>query len=634
MKRYIAFGLSLLMLLTCIVPVSASSSSMLIVGNVEGGAGEKVIVPIALDKNSGFVSMSLSVTYDTSALTLISCEYTEVISGSVHSANYISPYVLTWENDTLTSNITSTGTIVYLTFLVSEDAEAKDYSVIVRIPTDGILDANGNTVSANSAEGKITVSEIHECSFGDWEPYSNTKHVRYCEGCDEREYKNHTWNDGEINEEPTHEEDGEIVYTCKDCGHTKSDTIDAEGHSFGEWFNFDEDEHKRSCNCGDYETEPHNWDDGEMTVEPTEEHPGEIKYTCYDCGATYTKSFEAGVHTHNYSFVKTVEPTCTKDGYSLYKCDKCEAQEKRDVTNATGHAYMTTVKSPTCLNGGYTAYYCTNCGDSYNDNYTVALGHEYENEICKRCGTSDGAGSDDPVVPGAKNVTIETNAKYYTGAARAKLEIAFNNTENTRAENLKYTVRLGSPNGELLANSSLDSLAADSVFEFYVMLDRSLENVVSIYIVLEYEIDGKSYESYAVGLVSPVNNGELVSFCVYGDWQKNNAQSHTAYCEKCTNNVTLDCWYTESSPNKCVICEMGGQVAVDGSNSDTTPTTGDINGDGKLDWSDAELYMMYLVDWNLPVNANALDVNGDGSINSKDVMRLMKYLEGFDVEIK
>lgn len=291
---------------------------MLIVGNVEGGAGEKVIVPIELDTNPGFVSMSLSVTYDTSDLTLISCEYTEVISGSVHSANYISPYVLTWENDTLTSNITSTGTIVYLTFLVSEDAKEQDYSIIVRIPTDGILDAKGNTVSASSAMGTITVSAEHECSFGDWEYYSKIKHIRCCEGCDEKEYKNHNWNDGEIIEEPSHDEEGEIKYTCEDCDYSYTTEIDPEGHDWSNWTKLNDTHHKRSCSCGDEETETHNWNAGVVTKEPTATEAGIRTYACKDCSATKTESIDPDtIVVTGVSLNKTSETLKIGDSLSL-----------------------------------------------------------------------------------------------------------------------------------------------------------------------------------------------------------------------------------------------------------------------------------------------------------------------------
>ena len=291
-KKSIVFLLLFCLLFSNTIIVHAADSMSFTVGICDASPGETVSIPISLSSNSGFVSMSLSVTYDTSALTLISYDDTGVIAGASHSSHFTSPYVLTWENDTLTSNITSTGTIVYLTFLVSEDAKEQDYSIIVRIPTDGILDANGNSVSASSAMGTITVSAEHECSFGDWEYYSKTKHVRYCDGddCDEKEYKNHNWNDGEIIEEPSHDVEGEIEYTCEDCGATKSSEIDPEGHDWSDWTKLSDSQHKRSCSCGEEETESHNWNTGVVTKEPTATESGIRTYTCDDCSATRTET--------------------------------------------------------------------------------------------------------------------------------------------------------------------------------------------------------------------------------------------------------------------------------------------------------------------------------------------------------
>ena len=292
MKRLIAF-----LLLICIsfsFPVTsyaAIDKTSLAIGGYKVEPGETISVPISLSSNSGFVSMSLSVTYDTSALTLISYEDTGVIDGAAHSSHFTSPYVLSWENDELTTNITSTGTIVYLTFLASEDAKEQDYSIIVRIPTDGILDANGDTVSASSAMGTITVCAEHECSFGAWEYYSKTKHIRYCDGddCDEKEYKNHNWNDGEIIEEPSHDEEGEIKYTCEDCDYSYTTEIDPEGHDWGDWTKFSDTQHKRTCSCGDSETEEHNWDDGVIIKHPTATEEGIKTYACEDCDASKTE---------------------------------------------------------------------------------------------------------------------------------------------------------------------------------------------------------------------------------------------------------------------------------------------------------------------------------------------------------
>ena len=42
----------------------------------------------------------------------------------------------------------------------------------------------------------------------------------------------HTWNEGEVTKEATCTEDGEMTFTCETCGETKTEKIEAPGHTF------------------------------------------------------------------------------------------------------------------------------------------------------------------------------------------------------------------------------------------------------------------------------------------------------------------------------------------------------------------------------------------------------------------
>ncbi len=43
-------------------------------------------------------------------------------------------------------------------------------------------------------------------------------------------------------------------------------------------------------------------------------------------------------HSHDYkTVVETVKPTCTADGYTIFKCTMCDATQKGDTVKATGH---------------------------------------------------------------------------------------------------------------------------------------------------------------------------------------------------------------------------------------------------------------------------------------------------------
>lgn len=283
-RKIFAIVLSFFLAMYVILPASSATNTEIEVSNVEGVAGSEVVVPISIISNGGFVSLSMEVVYDSSVLTLKSMTDTELLVGTYHSAEYSSPFQLNWINDISETNTTATGVIVELIFVINENAEEGTYDIGLRMEKDDAIDAHGNEVTVTLNSGAVTVVPIgHECSFGDWEEYNSRRHVRYCSGCEEAEYERHNYDDGEVLLEASHNTEGEIEYTCEDCGYAYTDTIDAEGHDFGDWEPYDDEQHKRVCDCGEdgsVEYEDHFWDDGVVAEN------GDTTYTCADCGAT------------------------------------------------------------------------------------------------------------------------------------------------------------------------------------------------------------------------------------------------------------------------------------------------------------------------------------------------------------
>ena len=171
-----------------------------------------------------------------------------------------------------------------------------------------------------------------------------------------------------------------------------------------------------TCSCGasykdKYKNKTkHTWGKWKTTKKATENKEGEQTRTCSGCKKTETKKIDKLPHTHNYE-ENVIEPTCTEQGYTLYKC-KCgdsykdnykdksnhtwsewkitkqatESDEGEQVRTCSGckktetkkidklphsHSYEETVIEPTCTEQGYTLYKCK-CGDSYKENYTEA----------------------------------------------------------------------------------------------------------------------------------------------------------------------------------------------------------------------------------------------------------------------
>lgn len=107
---------------------------------------------------------------------------------------------------------------------------------------------------------------------------------------------------------------------------------------------------------------------------------------------------------HEYEVQKTVEATCTKDGYVASECTKC-GKDKKDRVVATGHnPELVEAKAATCTEAGHTdGTKCIDCGEIVNGVDTLpARGHLPEvvkgteatclvsgisdGSVCKRCG--------------------------------------------------------------------------------------------------------------------------------------------------------------------------------------------------------------------------------------------------------
>ena len=91
-------------------------------------------------------------------------------------------------------------------------------------------------------------------------------------------------------------------------------------------------------------------------------------------------------HEHEYVATDVIAPTCTEDGYTVYRCE-CEDSYIADETPATGHNHNADVTAPTCQAGGYTTYTCA-CGDSYTADETAKVGHSFYANVCTYCGGS------------------------------------------------------------------------------------------------------------------------------------------------------------------------------------------------------------------------------------------------------
>ena len=159
-------------------------------------------------------------------------------------------------------------------------------------------------------------------------------------------HKEHVWNDGEISKDSTCTEAGEKVYTCKVCGETKTEAIEALDHAYSEEWTVDkeatcEEAGSKSHHCTRpgcdsksdvtvIEALDHEWGEGKETKAPTCTEAGEKTYTCTRCSATKTEEVAALGHDYSDEWTVDKEATTTETGSKSHHCKVCG--DKTDVT--------------------------------------------------------------------------------------------------------------------------------------------------------------------------------------------------------------------------------------------------------------------------------------------------------------
>ena len=206
--------------------------------------------------------------------------------------------------------------------------------------------------------------------FGRWTANNDgTTHTRVCE-CGESETDEHNYDDGATAKEATHTETGTLRYTCEGCGSSYIEDIPkTPEHEFGDWVaNNDGTTHTRVCECGESETDEHNYDDGAVTEEATHTKVGTMTYTCEDCGHTYTEEIEK---TAEHEWGEWVE---NKTDNTTHICF-CDCNESKSEPHTFDAGVVTEQASHTSK--GLKTFTCAECGYSYTEDIPETTEHEW-----------------------------------------------------------------------------------------------------------------------------------------------------------------------------------------------------------------------------------------------------------------
>ena len=226
----------------------------------------------------------------------------------------------------------------------------------------------------------IVLSDKHEFST-DWTA-DESYHWHECttkNHTDATEKLPHEFNDGVVTTEPSAETEGVKTFTCKTCGYSYTQKIEALPHTHeydaNAWVNTDESGHYRPTTCGHADKTKdfaaHTFDEGEVTKPEGYGTVGEKTYTCTVCGFKRIAEIPALEAKNNViSFAEDLVVEKTYDGLEFivdpakvsrkgdgeisvtYKGEDDDAFSATAPTNAGEYTVKATVKGTAEWKGG------------------------------------------------------------------------------------------------------------------------------------------------------------------------------------------------------------------------------------------------------------------------------------------
>lgn len=182
--------------------------------------------------------------------------------------------------------------------------------------------------------------------------HDDNEHWKQCSRCDKKDdVSPHTWDNGTITIAPTCTKAGERTYTCTECGATKTEPIDATGHSWKSDWTSDATHHWHECANENCDVTDNAGKNGYA------EHSGG-KATCTQnavceiCGDSYG-SLDPNNHT-DLKHIDAKAATAAEEGNIAYwYCDGCkkyfsDAAATKEITKAA----TVTAKLPPKITAG------------------------------------------------------------------------------------------------------------------------------------------------------------------------------------------------------------------------------------------------------------------------------------------
>ena len=260
-----------------------------------------------------------------------------------------------------------------------------------------VCDHSGNTTQLSCTEpvacsvcGGTIVALGHDFSASVWHHDGDT-HWKKCARCDAKNDENpHVWDNGKVTVPSTCLTEGERIYTCDECGATKNEPIQANGHSWDQAWQHNATHHWHECLNANCDVK-----NNDSAKDGYGAHTGGTatctqRATCTVCGAEYGDALG-----HDFTTSWTHD-----DNEHWKQCSRCDAKD--DVSPHTWDSGTITT-APTCTKAGKKTYSCTKCdatkiepipatGHSWKSDWTSDATHHWHECANENCDVTDNTG--------------------------------------------------------------------------------------------------------------------------------------------------------------------------------------------------------------------------------------------------
>ena len=336
--RKLVIALVCVLLVTVLAASAFAASSSMSASSKTLRRGNTVTLTISMSSGDSATSYGVMLSYDTSVFEYVSGSCT--VGGTlVSSAN--NGIAFMYQNPT-----TFSGTAGTVTLRVKDTAPFGTYTIY------GSASVKNGSESISASGCSVSVSVVCDHSYSAWEKVDDTNHKQVCSTCDDTKTEAHKWDAGKVTKEATCKEEGVKTFTCGTCKATKEEKIEKKAHTFGNLVSVDANNHKDVCKvCNESVTEPHTWNKGTVTKQPTCKDEGEKTFTCTGCKSTKIEKVEK-TDKHTFGNLVYVDANNHKD-----LCKVCN----KEITQTHTWNKGTVTKRATCKDEGEKTFTCTGC---------------------------------------------------------------------------------------------------------------------------------------------------------------------------------------------------------------------------------------------------------------------------------